>query len=151
MRFSFLAPLALASIFAACANAPATNRAAAVAPPMLTGQSGEALRKGMTGDEVRRIMGTPIEIQPFPAPSGAAEVWLYRRKSVGPTRQLQVGVQAVNQQVLGSDGAGHTRTLDQVPIYRQMHIETSETIRLLMFEGRFVESKVTASPEQVFE
>jgi hypothetical protein len=155
VRFPLLYLPSLTILLAGCAGAPATApaNAAAVPPPAPTiaGVSGETLQKGMTAAEVRRIMGTPADIKVFLAPSGKAKIWSYRRTIVGATQQVQVGTQPINAQVLGGDGAGHTRTLDQVPIYQPVHVETTETVRLLVFDGRFIEGRVVYGRRQVFE
>ncbi len=157
MRFTLLLSLVVVAFHAGCASAPASSAGAAGSPAaspaaaVITGESGEALQKGMAAAEVRRIMGPPDEIQAQPAPSGKAEVWVYRRATVGSTKQVQVGVRPITQQVLGSDGTSRTVTLAQEPVYMQAHTKTTQTIRLLMYNDQFIEQKVISSSEEVFE
>jgi len=135
--------LALVALLAGCATAPAPE------PPAAGPE--HALLKGMTAAQVRQIMGEPAEIHPQPTVKGKVEVWVYRHSTVGPTQEVQVGAKAITDQVTGSDGITRTRTLDQVPIIKQMHLKITETVQLLMVNDLFFDQKVTASQEQVFE
>lgn len=152
MRLALLLPLALAALLPGCTNAPAAATAAAApASPTILGESGEALQKGMSPAEVRRIMGTPAEIQTHPSPLGKVEIWIYHRRIAGPTQQRQVGTRAITRLVPGSDGTGRAQTLDQVPIFQAMHLETTETIRLLVYNDRFIDGRIAAGRRLIFE
>jgi hypothetical protein len=146
------APLALIAVLAGCATAPAPGPSAAGPAPRAAAEGPEhTLLKGMTAAQVRQIMGDPAEIHPQPVPKGKVEVWVYRRSTVGPTRQVQIGTKAITDQVMGADGVTRTRTLAQDPVFRQEHQLITETIQLLMFDDLYLEQKVTASAEQVWE
>jgi hypothetical protein len=152
------APLALIALVAGCVNAPTapsatapavsgTRPAIAVAP----GHPEQALTKGMTADQVRQIMGAPAEVKPRPAPTGNAEVWVYRRTTYGGAQQVQVGSRPITVSEQGADGTYRDRIIREDPIYRQAHVKTTDTIQLLMFDGRFVEQGVTSQKQQEFE
>lgn len=154
MRHCRCAPasLALFALLAGCATAPAPEPSAAGPVPTASAERPErALLKGMTAAQIKRIMGDPAEIHPQSVPKGKVEVWVYHRSTMGPTQQVQIGVKTITDQVTGSDGITRTRTLEQVPVFRQMHLKITETIQLLMFDDLYLEQKVTASQEQVFE
>ena len=139
-------------MLAGCATAPVTDRPAAAPAATAAADRPElALLKGMTAAQVKGIMGDPAEIHPRPVPKGKVEVWVYYRSTIGPTQQVQVGTKAITDQVTGSDGITRTRILQQVPVFQQMHLKITETIQLLMFDDLYLEQKVTARQEQVFE
>jgi outer membrane protein assembly factor BamE (lipoprotein component of BamABCDE complex) len=81
-------PLALIAVLAGCVNPPSSpapaNAGAGPTAAAADDHPERALKKGMTADQVRQIMGAPVEIKPKPAPTGTAEVWVYRRTVLGP-------------------------------------------------------------------
>lgn len=101
------------------------------------------LKRSMTAAEVRQIMGRPDEIKPMAAPTGKAEIWVYRRKFDERTELVQIGTQPVMTTVYGSDGKPSIQTTDGDPKYANVHYATEETIQLLMFNGQLVSGKVS--------
>lgn len=150
-----LASLALIALFAACANAPSPSAPAGAG----TGPTAAAaddhpertLKKGMTAEQVRQIMGAPAEINPRPATAGRAEAWVYRRTIIGPPQQVQVGTKPITVMVQDADGVYRARVIQEEPIYRLAHDRIIETIHLLMFDGQLLEEATTAKREQEFE
>lgn len=146
------ASFVLIALLAGCATAPAPGPSAAGPVPTASADHPErALLEGMTAAQVRRIMGDPAEVHPQVVSKGKVEVWVYHRSTMGSTQQVQVGTKAITDLVTGSDGITRTRTLEQVPIFRQAHLQINETIQLLMVDDLYLEQKVTASEQQVFE
>jgi outer membrane protein assembly factor BamE (lipoprotein component of BamABCDE complex) len=150
-----LAPLALIAVLAGCVNPPSSPAPANAGSGPAAAAAGDhperTLKKGMTADQVRQIMGAPAEIKPKPAPTGKAEVWVYRRTVLGPPQQVQVGVQPITVTVQDPDGVTRQKTLREDPIYRQAHDKITETILLLMFDNQLVEQGVTSQKQQEFE
>jgi hypothetical protein len=94
----------------------------------------------MTAATVRRIMGAPSEITPMESPSVRAEVWIYRRTTLGPARQVQVGFKtvAVDSEVL-PDGRTRVMHSRDEPIFQEELEMFDETVRLLMFNDTYAE------------
>ena len=156
-RCRALVPFALLPLLSACATAPAPDQAgaapaaAAATATAAADQPEQKLVIGMNGDQVRQIMGEPAKVVPRPVPKGTAEVWVYERRIIGPTQQIQVGVHPTVVTETGADGVSRQRVLSEEPIYRQAHIKTVETIQVVMVNGRFLEHVTTAQKQQEFE
>ncbi|HTX64874.1 MAG TPA: hypothetical protein VMD31_03820 [Opitutaceae bacterium] len=156
-RCRALVPFALLPLLSACATAPAPDQAgaapaaAAATATAAADQPEQKLVIGMNGDQVRQIMGEPAKIVPRPVPKGTAEVWVYERRTIGPTQQIQVGVHPVTITEMGADGVSRQRVLSEEPIYRQAHLKTVETIQVVMINGRYLEHVTTAQKQQEFE
>ena len=152
-----LVPFALVALLSACATVPPPGQTGAVPPSTAAAAAAAAdqpelkLVAGMDAAQVRRVMGDPATIRPRPVPKGTAEVWIYERRIIGPTQQIQVGVHPIMITELGSDGTSRQRVLSQEPVFRQGHIKTVETVQLLMLDGRFLEHRTTAERQQEFE
>jgi len=156
-RCRALVPFALVTLLSACATAPAPDQTGAAPPaagPAAAAAADQPEQKlviGMTADQVRQIMGEPAKVVPRPVPKGTAEVWVYERRIIGPTQQIQVGVHPTVVTETGADGVSRQRVLSEEPIYRQAHIKTVETIQVVMVNGRFLEHVTTAQKQQEFE
>ena len=98
----------------------------------------------MTAAEVKRLMGEPAEIKPMAAPTGKAEVWIYRRTTRGPMDQIQVGTRSTPITTKGADGQYHVVQTAEEPIFMQQVLIIEETTSLLMFDGQLLEQKQTA-------
>ncbi len=148
-----LASVTLIALFAGCTNAPAPSTPAAAGPAAAAADDHpeQTLKKGMTAEQVRRIMGAPAEINPRPATAGRAEVWVYNRTIIGPPRQVQVGSNPITVSVQDADGVYRPHVIQQNPDYRQVHDRITETIHLLLFDGQLLEQATTAQKRQEFE
>lgn len=148
-----LAALALIALFAGCTNAPPASAPAVAGPTAAAADDHpeRTLKKGMTAEQVRRIMGAPAEITPRPSTAGRAEVWVYRRTTIGAPQQLQVGTKPISVMVQDADGIYRSRVIQEEPIYRQAHDRITETVHLLMFDGQLLEQATTAQRQQEFE
>ena len=102
-----------------------------------------ALRAAMAADTVRHIMGQPEEIKPMKAPSGKAEIWVYKREINRRVDRVQVGSTPITISVIGGDGQAHQQTIGENVLYGDLHHVTVETVELLMFNDHFVTCKVT--------
>lgn len=72
----------------AASDDPASKQAKTKSAPI-------ALEKGMTAEEVQRIIGKPAEIKPMESPEGKAETWTYRRVLDRQTTQEAVSTSSV--------------------------------------------------------
>ncbi len=124
---------------------PTTRGATPVAARDLPNGPEAGLEKGMIADTVRKIMGAPNEITPMPAPTGQAEVWIYRRTVSGAVRQVQVGSRSIPiQTVRDTDGTERVVQSIEEPILRQEFELIDMTIRLLMYDHAYVEQTRSA-------
>jgi hypothetical protein len=134
LRHVVFIPAAAALLLVGCSSttAPATaakpNPSSAVA---VVGTGPETtLTRGLTADEVRRIMGEPDKIDPAPSLADKAEVWIYHRVAYGPSQQIEIP---------GQD------------MYRTVHQQFNETIQVLMMDGMYLTYKNSVLKEQVTE
>jgi hypothetical protein len=90
------------------------------------------LQKGMTPEEVRALLGEPVQVRPVQSPAGKAERWVYRRRG-GQVVNLQ---QTSTQDVPFVDPiTGETRTMAE-PVYSHVTTTVIEETHLLWVNGR---------------
>jgi len=109
------------------------------------------LKRGMSADEVRQIMDRPIEIKPMAAPTGKAEIWIFKRKFDERIELVQVGTQPVMTTLYGPDGRPSIQTTAGDARYATVHYATEETIQLLLYDGRFVSGKVSRQAVKFYD
>ena len=146
-RSPALLPTALAAFLVGCAQMPTLSGLgnAASTPTVAAVSNGpeQNLKKGMTAEEVKRIMGPPAEIKPMASPTGKAEVWVYHRTSSTPIQQVQVGTRSTSvSPLLGAGSVASSQSID-VPVFADEVEITDETIRLLMFDDKLIEQKIS--------
>lgn len=112
------------------ADKPASSKRAVRVP-----KGWPTLKKGMSADEVTRLIGKPESVKPLKTNEGAAEVWTYRREISRWTDERPM-VQG-EQEAFITPGAGGMGTI-YVPEYRMEHITDTQVSSLLMFEGQLV-------------
>lgn len=148
LRYPAYIPAALAAFLVSCSNTPAPSMPdAPTAAPTATavGEGPEhALQKGMTADAVKQIMGNPAEIKLMATATGKAEVWVYRRTSSTPVRQVQVGTRVTTTPVTGDHQGNMPAMSVDEPVYAQQIEVVDETISLLMFDDKLIEQKASA-------
>ena len=88
-------------------------------------------------------MGEPVEIKPFKAPNGKAEIWVYRREFNERTQRVQVGAVPITTTSFGSDGKPYTQTIGEDIKFADVHLATEETDELLMFNDHFLTGKIS--------
>ena len=108
-----------------------------------------ALQKGMPAEAVKRIMGEPAETKPMASPTGKAEVWVYHRTRSAPNQQVQIGTRFTNITTIGGDGQAHVARTIEEPVFAQQIEIVEVTVRLLLFDGKYVEQ--TESAQKRFE
>jgi outer membrane protein assembly factor BamE (lipoprotein component of BamABCDE complex) len=109
-----------------------------------------SLKKGMSAREVEQLLGKPAEIKPMNAPSGKAEVWIYRERKGEVSKQIQVGSKPITIMVKGPDGVDRQQVISEEIIYKMQNDITEETLSLLIFNGQFIEKKVTTGVRREF-
>jgi hypothetical protein len=159
-----LVPVSLVLGLGGCVNPPATTTTAQPAPAptatmaapssvasLVTSGPETKLQKGMLAGTVRQIMGEPVRIEHTPALAEGAEVWFYRRVTLGPSQQVLAGSRPVTVTERDPGGELHTRTLSTEQLYRGMHMRITETIQLLMYDGMYLEQKRNIEAEKEWE
>jgi outer membrane protein assembly factor BamE (lipoprotein component of BamABCDE complex) len=148
LRYPAVIPAALAAFLVSCSStpAPSTPDNTASSPTVAAVGDGpeHALQKGMTAEAVKQIMGNPAEIKLMTTTTGKAEVWVYRRTSSTPVRQVQVGTRVTTSPTTGDHQSNMgVQTVDE-PVFAQLIEVVDETVSLLMFDDKLVEQKTTA-------
>jgi hypothetical protein len=151
----FSASLALTSGLALrAADETPAPAAAAPAPAPAPGAkpakaSRPALEKGMTAEQVLKLIGKPSEIKPMPVPEGGtgkAEMWIYRRD--GGTRTVQVPIGT--RQVPGFVGINQPLSEQHRTevIYGPKTIKIYQVTSLLMFNDTLMLARQTQETEE---
>jgi hypothetical protein len=146
----------LIGLLAGCADVstptPATGaKPGAVATVVAPSGPETSLQRGMTREEVKAVMGDPVEIKPMKVSVGTAEIWTYHRSARGEVQQVQVGLKSTP--ITTTSSSGQTSVLQTVdePIFKQQTSIIEETISLLMFDGRYQQLNKTASKHFEYE
>jgi hypothetical protein len=132
----------LLTLPAALTAAPAPASPAAAAPGAQAGPDAKLVR-GMSAADVKKLMGEPGKVEAMEAPSGKAEIWTYTRELENRSAQVQVGSKPITISQIGADNQMHTMTIAEEPIFKMQHITVVEQVDILMFNGHFLEKKVT--------
>jgi hypothetical protein len=120
-------------------NVPAAGQAATVASESAADSSNplRVLRKGLSGDEVKSLLGSPKKIEPYVAAGLTNEIWFYERLVPGPTRQVPTGM----REVPFVDPISGVMRMLQEPTYQNEVTSIVETTQLLMIAGALAEWK----------
>jgi hypothetical protein len=108
-----------------------------------------ALEKGMTGEQVIKLIGKPTEIQAMPVAEGStdkAETWIYRRD--GGTRTVQVPIGT--RQVPGFVGINQELSQQHRTevIYGPKTIRIFNVTSLLMFNDKLILARQSQETEE---
>jgi hypothetical protein len=148
LRYPAFIPAVLATFLVSCSSAPEPSKSANTASAQTVAAVGngpeQTLQKGMTAEAVKGIMGAPAEIKLMATTTGNAEIWVYRRTSSAPVRQVQVGTRVTNVTTIGGDQQAHVAQTVEEPVFAQQIEIVDETISLLMFDGKLLEQKASA-------
>jgi hypothetical protein len=131
----------------ACSTAPAN--ASTVNPPLDKNDPFAALQKGMAEEKVRELLGAPKKIEADPEPSSPlvkSEIWIYERSQPGRVRQVVTSV----EEMVGYDPRTGHEYKYPVPIYSNQTEFVTQTIELLMIEGRFAEVRQKRHKRSMF-
>ncbi|HEY5551370.1 MAG TPA: hypothetical protein VIK52_05760 [Opitutaceae bacterium] len=130
-------------------DAPDTSTQGEAAKPAKPAKP--AIQKGMSAEEVRKIIGEPAAIKHIDKEDITAETWTYRRKVRTETTQEVVG--DVNQPAFVGLGMGDESGLGtaSVPVYRLKHTTFYQVTALLMVDGTLVEARQWVDQEVNYE
>lgn len=138
---TFLLMAGLLSLLAGCGSAPEPGVRPVEAPQSkATAEPNpfDAVKKGMTASEVRKLVGEPKEIKPFKASDlKNSEVWVYQHKVAERTRLVTVGTREVPVADTMTGKAG----VIQESVLGNEYLTVPETVELLMIEGQLIELK----------
>lgn len=99
------------------------------------------LKRGMTSQQVERLVGAADEVVPFPNETGArSEIWVYNRSVPVSFREVIGGTRSVPYV---DPITGEMKDIVE-PIMRNELVFAKQRIELLMVEGLFVEWKQRA-------
>ena len=116
-------------------------RAAAMVPRnadlLIPAAKVNAITKGMTGEEVRAVLGAPERIEPFSSAGTNAKVWIYTLAVETRFHQISTGV----QEIPAYDPITGASTVIREPIMANRRVKRYTTLELLMVEDRVVERR----------
>ena len=130
---------ALLPWFSGCANTPASGAGPATSPKETNARPNpfEAVKKGMTAEQVRALVGKPEQIKPFKDGELHSEVWVYQRVISEEARMVAVTTQEIP---VTNPLTGQTSLVAE-PVMSHEFIKVSEITELLMIDGRLIEWK----------
>ena len=151
---NLLLPAALAVLLGPTMNAatPATPGAGPNAQPaaLAAGES-SALQQGMPAAAVRQLRGQPDEIKAMNAPSGKAEVWVYKREVGSRMDRVLVSSADIVTNIIDGSGRPHQVSTPGPMRFHDVHRVTEEVTEVLMFNDHFVTQKVSRRERQTFD
>jgi len=142
VRLKLAAGCLAATLLAACASdskspAPALSQAATAY---------NKLTKGLTGAQVRELLGAPARTKPVTGGGASSLIWSYPLRTVTDVKPVAVGTQEIPA-VNPLTGQSTTRT---EPVYENQTVEATEILHLLMVNDRLVEWKTVRSENTEF-
>lgn len=137
-----------AMLLAACASdskspAPAGTTAPVVSS-VLAGYG--KLAKGLTGDQVRELLGAPAETKPLIAGGTKSLIWSYPLRTINEVRLVAVATEEIPA-TNPLTGQSTTRT---EPVYQNQSIDATDTLHLLMVGDRLIEWTVVRKENSHF-
>ena len=142
MKVSGLLPLLLLLTLSGCVTGTGPQAATPAAPDPFA-----SLRKNMSTDRVKALVGEPADIKPFTAEGFTCEIWVYRRKIGESVRLVPMGTREVPVTDVIT-GVIHNV---QEPFYERQFSSVIETIELLIFQQQVVEWKRHQVTERIIE
>lgn len=142
-----------ALLLAACANDSkpiVTADGAILTGPLATSAAAPALAKltkNLTTLQVLELLGRPATTKPFTAAGVDGEIWAYPFRGAGDTRQVPVTTQelpAINPLT----GVMTTRTES---VYQNQTVDVTDTLHLLIVDGRLIEWSVVRNEKKQFQ
>lgn len=107
------------------------------------------LDKGLTAEQVEKLVGKPTAIKPMDAPAGSkAEMWIYRRKAATNTRQVEIATSGMAGFV--GHGMEHLKGDVSVPEYQVENTILYQITALLMVDGKLVLARQWKETERNF-
>lgn len=97
------------------------------------------LEKGMSEEEIVRLIGKPASVEAMAAPQGKAEKWTYRR--VVGRNMVQSGINQGMAPAFTGPTMGEELGKVAVLEYRLKSVTTYQVTSLLMFDGKLVVAK----------
>ncbi len=108
------------------------------------------LKKGMPAAEVIKIFGQPKSVKSMAAPSGKAEVWVYRELVSNVCQPVQVGTRPITIVVHDGDRE-RTDTIAEEPIFKMQRKVVEQVTSLLLFNDHFLEQKTAREESRTYE
>jgi hypothetical protein len=145
--------LVIAALLLGATNIAANDDAAAAAGSKAeaTKPSKPGIARGMSADEIRRIIGEPKTIKKIKSEELNAEKWTYRRKLRTETTQEPVRTESQPAFVgMGMGDASGLGTIN-VSVYRLRHTTFYQVTALLMVDGTMIEARQWVETEVNYE
>jgi hypothetical protein len=136
-----------ATLLAACASSSDSPAPADVARPAISSAAAASakLAKGLTGPQVRELLGAPAATKPLTTGGVNGQIWSY------PFRATEVKLVAVGTQDVAAvnplNGQNTSRT---EPVYQNQTVDTTDTLHLLMVDDRLIEWRVVRDEKSQF-
>ncbi|MFT3831264.1 MAG: hypothetical protein QM691_16320 [Opitutaceae bacterium] len=100
------------------------------------------LKQGMSADDVLKILGKPTETQPMEAPSGKAEIWIYRTRQELSRERFETATRPITTLVRDSNGNERTQVIGHESTYGVQKRVLVRSYQVLMFNDHFLNEKL---------
>ena len=141
-----------ATLLAACASdskspAPVNAARSAVTPADSPAAAAYGkLAKGLTGAQVRELLGAPAETRPLTAGGTKSQIWSYPLRTIDDVRQVAVSTEEIPA-INPLTGQSTTRT---EPVFQNQTFKATDTLHLLMVGDQLVEWSIVRKENSHF-
>lgn len=125
-----------------CIAAPANTKQAVMTEASRKSVKEAQLKQGMSADQVLKIMGKPTETQPMEAPSGKAEVWIYRTRQELSRERFETATRPITTLVRDSNGNERTQVIGHESTYGVQKRVLVRSYQVLMFNDHLLNEKL---------
>jgi hypothetical protein len=136
-RGVFLPVIALLLLMVGCAGTPESGRRPQNASNAQATNPFAGVKKGMTAEQLRILLGAPKKVSPLSAAGVTGEVWLYEHEIDALTQEVGIGTRDVP---FFNPRTGVTENRQEVVMSNE-HLTKYESVEFLMVDGRLIEWK----------
>lgn len=130
--------LLFAAFLAGCAGTPGGAGPGPEANSKITPAALGKIAKGLSGAQVRELLGNPATTKPLNAAGVAGQIWSYPLK----TETEVLSIPMTTQDVPSFDPFSNRMTTRQEAVYRDQTVNTTDTLHLLLVDDRVIEWRV---------
>ncbi|HLP06601.1 MAG TPA: outer membrane protein assembly factor BamE [Opitutaceae bacterium] len=131
-----------AGVQPSCVAAPANSKQAVMTEASKKTAKEAQLKQGMSADQVLKIMGKPTETNPMEAPSGKAEVWIYRTRQELSRERFETATRPITTLVRDSNGNERTQVIGHESTYGVQKRVLVRSYQVLMFNDHLLNEKL---------
>jgi len=106
------------------------------------------LTLGLPAEQVRRVLGQPLEVKPMKAPNGKAEIWVYVKEIGSRVDRVGIPTADIVTYSQGADSGMRQTITPGVVQFHDVRYVTEEITEVLLFNDHYVTQKVSRRERQ---